>query len=78
MPKLSGNLIRENEAAAYIGVTPATLQKWRVYRMHLPFVRSGGRIVYRVTDLDAFLAARTVQPTGRKPARAARRRRGSR
>jgi hypothetical protein len=44
-------------AGAYLGGIPvATLAVWRsTGRVHLPFVRVGGKVMYRRIDLDAFI-----------------------
>lgn len=51
--------LRAKEAASYMGMSASTLAKWRMWGMGPDFVRLGkGRIVYRITDLDAFMASR--------------------
>jgi hypothetical protein len=50
-------------AAAYIGVARKTLSNWRALGEGPPYARlgkSGGRIVYRVCDLDQFLLEHMV------------------
>jgi excisionase family DNA binding protein len=48
-------------AAAHLGVKPHTLEVWRSSgRYAVPFVRVGRLIKYRRSDLDAWLASRTV------------------
>jgi excisionase family DNA binding protein len=50
------------EAAAYVGVSVPTLRHWR-RRGLVPHVRVSGSIYrYRASDLDRFLAARTIEP----------------
>jgi excisionase family DNA binding protein len=50
----------ENEAAAYLGVKPTTLQIWRsTNRYPLPYIKVGRLVRYRLSDLDAFLTQRT-------------------
>lgn len=46
-------------ASSYIGVTSKTLANWRALGEGPRFIRlgkAGARILYRVSDLDAFLA----------------------
>lgn len=50
-------------AAARLGISPRTLEGQRVYGGGPPFVRLGRTIRYRVADLDAFMAARTINIT---------------
>ena len=45
-------------AAAYCGSTKSTFEKYRVKGNGPAFIKIGSRVVYDVTDLDAWLAAR--------------------
>lgn len=50
-------------AGAYIGVTRKTLSNWRALGEGPPYARlgkSGARIVYRVADLDQYLAEHMI------------------
>jgi hypothetical protein len=51
-------------AAPYVGVSRKTLSNWRALGEGPPYVRlgksPGARIVYRVADLDRFLADRVI------------------
>lgn len=55
-------LLTTIEAAEYLGgVKPQTLAVWRMEHRHgLPYVRVGNLIRYRMSDLEAWLASRTV------------------
>jgi excisionase family DNA binding protein len=54
-----------DEAAEYLGIRPQTLAIWRMTgRYSLPYHRVGRRVVYRQSDLDAFLAAGRVDFSG--------------
>ena len=58
-------LMTENDAADFLGVAKQTLSVWRCTgRYALPYVKLGRSIRYRLSDLEAFLAARTVTSTG--------------
>lgn len=49
------------EAAKYLGVSPGTLEVWRATKRYgIPYIKVGRLIQYRKSDLDAFLAERTV------------------
>jgi excisionase family DNA binding protein len=55
------NLLSNEEAAAYIGVTPSTMQVWRsTGRFKIRHIKMGSKVLYRQSDLDAFLESRTV------------------
>ena len=57
----NAELLNSNQAAAYLGVLPGTLEVWRcTKRYHLPFIKVGRLVRYRKSDLDNFLADRTV------------------
>jgi excisionase family DNA binding protein len=56
-------LLTRREAAAYLGVRPETLAVWHCTgRYRLPVVKVGRAVRYRLADLEAWLAARTVRP----------------
>ena len=54
-------------AANYMGIAGQTLSNWRSLGEGPPYVRlgqkPGGRVVYRVGDLDEFLAAHLIGGT---------------
>lgn len=52
-------LLDEKQAAEHLTVSPGTLSVWRsTGRYNLPFVKVGRMVRYRLSDLDAWLAAR--------------------
>ena len=54
-------LLTRDDAAAYLNVQPGTLRVWACERRYaLPFIKVGRAVRYRVEDLDAFIASRTV------------------
>ena len=59
----SSSLLDTRAAAEYLALSPRTLEKWRSVGTGPAFCRLGGGVRgvrYRVADLDAFVAARTV------------------
>lgn len=56
---MSGAIVSERmnnrEAADYLGLKAATLNKWRCHGDGPPFIKVGRLIRYRKIDLDAFL-----------------------
>jgi hypothetical protein len=59
------DLLGEVDAAEYIGGIPhRTLRQWRYYGKGPRFVKIGKHVRYRVSDLNAWLDANTVQPGG--------------
>lgn len=54
-------LLTRKEAAEYLGVTPETLAVWHCTKRYpLPMVKMGRLAKYKKSDLDAFIALRTV------------------
>lgn len=50
-------LMTPDQAAAYLGIKPATLAVWRsTNRRKLAFVKVGGNVRYRRQDIDQFIA----------------------
>ncbi|MEO0696853.1 MAG: helix-turn-helix domain-containing protein [Pseudomonadota bacterium] len=57
------------QAAEYLGLKAATLNKWRVYGEGPPFIKVGRLIQYRKADLDDYLSSRLVRSTTEAAAR---------
>lgn len=54
-------LLNSDQAAAYIGVSPGTLEVWRcTKRYQIPFIKVGRLVRYRRSELDSFLEYRTI------------------
>jgi hypothetical protein len=57
--------VGDKQAAKALGVKPTTLAVWRsTGRYHLPYLKVGRLVKYRVSDLAEFLARRTTHHTG--------------
>lgn len=56
-------MLRPPRAAAFLGVSPRTLAKWRWEGVGPPFKRAGRCILYAPADLDSWLASRTFTST---------------
>ncbi|MBM3546375.1 MAG: helix-turn-helix domain-containing protein [Alphaproteobacteria bacterium] len=57
------HLLSVEDAAAFLSLSRATLNKWRVHGGGPEFVRIGRRIFYRQATLEAFVAAKTFPHT---------------
>ncbi len=54
-------LLSRNAAAKALGIQPQTLACWATSgKYSLPFVKIGSRAMYRVSDLEAFIANNLV------------------
>ncbi|UFI02150.1 helix-turn-helix transcriptional regulator [Roseibium aggregatum] len=56
-------LIRADEAAAYLNLSPSTLAKMRLAGTSPKFVKMGRRVAYRREDLDAWVNERLKSST---------------
>ena len=51
----------EDQAADFLGVKPNTLNNWRCNRRYgLAYTKIGRLVRYKLSDLEAFIARRTV------------------
>lgn len=54
-------LFTSREAADYLRVTKTTLCLWRTdKRYNLPYIKFSNKILYRKTDLDAFISKHSI------------------
>lgn len=54
--EVKSDLVSREEAAEFLGVRPQTLATWASSRRYaLPFVKIGRRVMYRLSDLHAFI-----------------------
>jgi len=51
------HLANEREAADALGISAATLAKWRALGKGPPFLKIGRRVLYDASDLRAYLAS---------------------
>ena len=57
-------LLTTKQAADYLGLeNHSTLYAWKFHkRYHLPYVKIGSKVMYRQSDLDAFIEANLNNP----------------
>lgn len=58
-----GTLLTTNEAAAYIRASVPTLARWRGDGTGPKYIKRCGRILYRQSDIDDFMAGCERQKT---------------
>lgn len=59
-------LVASAELAAFLGVKPQTLRKWRLTGQGPPYVKLGGpagRVVYRRSDVDTWIESHRFTST---------------
>jgi predicted DNA-binding transcriptional regulator AlpA len=52
----------QSNAAAYLGVSTATLEKWRSLKKGPAYFKLGHFVRYTQSDLDGWIASRRVDP----------------
>jgi hypothetical protein len=57
------SFINQRELAQRWGISPRTLERWRWLGAGLRFLKLGGRVVYRMEDVEAFEAERLRSST---------------
>ena len=58
----STSFLTESAAADYLGLSPATLARWRSLGDHGPsFRKFGGAVRYALTDLEAYAKGAEVR-----------------
>ncbi len=62
---MTERLLKQKEAARILGVKPNTLAMWRLTgKVNLTYIKLGGNIRYRVSDLDDFINQGITQKQG--------------
>ncbi|MCK4869975.1 MAG: helix-turn-helix domain-containing protein [Gammaproteobacteria bacterium] len=55
-------LLTPTEVASLLGIKAETLQIWRcTHRYNFPYVKIGGLVRYKLSDVENFIQDRTVQ-----------------
>lgn len=58
-PTSNDELLTQETAAQFLGVKPGTLEVWRcTERYNLPYIKVGGLVRYKLSDLQAWLKTR--------------------
>lgn len=55
-------ILREDEAAHHLGLSPSTLRSWRSQKRGPRWCRLGRRVGYPLEGLESFLRRNTVEP----------------
>jgi len=63
---MDGRCISQNELAQRWQVSESTLERWRSQRTGPMFLRLGGQVRYRITDVEAFETQALGMATSRK------------
>ena len=58
-------LVTPGKTSKLLGITPGTLQVWRSTRRYkLPYVKVGGKVMYRLSAINQFIDEQTISFTG--------------
>lgn len=53
--------LNTKEASRYLHIKISTLAVWRTNKTYnIPYTKCGGKILYKITDLDSWLNSRTI------------------
>jgi len=67
LPDSKSVLLNTRKAARFLGRRPGTLTVWRSTRaVEIPYVKMGRSVMYRLSDLEAFVERQTVRGDGRQ------------
>ena len=55
--------LHQAELAARLNISPRTLERWRSIGEGPAFLKIGGRVMYRLEDVEAFEQARRCEST---------------
>ena len=61
--------LNTQEAAAYLGIQPNTLEVWRCKHKGPRYAKLGTRVLYDKADLDEFFASRSIETLGKHQTR---------
>ncbi len=59
--------LNTEEAAAFLGVRPCTLEVWRCKKKGPKYSKLGSRVMYDQTDLETYFASRSVHTVDTAP-----------
>ena len=68
-PEIVSPFREEHLAAAFLGVSVRSLQRWRIIGSGPPFHRFGARVLYATTDLLEWASSRRVRSTSEELSR---------
>lgn len=49
----------QKQLAKRWGISPRTLESWRYRGIGIPYLKLGGRVVYRIEDIESYEAEQT-------------------
>jgi len=66
MPPSRHKYLNTRDAARHLNLKESTLNCWRSRQSGPAFVKAGGRVVYRLEDLEAWADGRRRDPSARR------------
>ena len=64
---MSNRKLSTNEAAAFLGIRPNTLEVWRTQKRGPKYSKIGSRVLYDISDLEAYFASRSIHTIDSAP-----------
>ena len=68
---MSTRHLKQSELAARWTISPRTLERWRWVGQGPRYLKVGGRVIYRLEDVEAYEAAQLRKSTAESSVRAA-------
>jgi phage terminase Nu1 subunit (DNA packaging protein) len=68
MTKILDDYLTRDQLAAELNITVRTLSRWQEMPDGIPHVQVGGRVLYRISSVRAWLEAKERQPNRRRAA----------
>lgn len=65
---MADRFLCQKQLARRWGISHRTLENWRYRGQGLPFLKLGGKVFYRIDEVEAY-EARQIQPAGRQDIR---------
>lgn len=66
MSQLLSDYLNREQLAAQIGVTPRTIHRWQNLPDGLPYTLLGGRVLFRISSVRAWIEAQERKPNPRR------------
>ena len=60
--QLSDDLMTVEQAATHLKLKKQTLHNWRYERKGPPYYKCGSRVLYKTSELNAYLNSRRIDP----------------
>jgi hypothetical protein len=60
--RFASTRLNQNDLANRWNISPRTLERWRWLKLGPPYLKLGGRVAYRLEDIEAYEAEQLRRP----------------